>query len=368
VKPTRHDEQFDERYMTLALGLARRGLGRVWPNPAVGCVIVDANGHVAGRGWTQAGGRPHAETEALRQAGARSRGATAYVTLEPCAHHGKTPPCAQALIDAGVARVVSALEDPDGRVSGAGHAMLSAAGIAVRSKVMSAAAAEANAGFLSRVQRGRPSISLKLATTLDGKIAMSGGESRWITGERARAHTHLLRAQHDGVMIGIGTALADDPELTCRLPAIDAAPVRIVVDTMARLSPASKLACSANRLPVWLLTSKPADTGAVQAGGVKVLTVPQNGKVVDLSAAMNLLAAEGLTRILVEGGATLATALLQAHLVDRLFWYRAPSIMGEGTPAVASLGLSHLGDMPRFKHEGTIRLADDVLETYGATT
>ena len=355
--------------MTLALGLAQRGLGRVWPNPAVGCVIVDAAGHVAGRGWTQAGGRPHAETEALRQAGARARGATAYVSLEPCAHHGKTPPCAQALIEAGLARVVSAIEDPDTRVSGAGHALLKAAGIAVRTNILAARAKNANAGFFGRIGRGRPEVTLKLATTLDGKIALTGGVSRWITGERARAHAHLVRAQHDAVMIGIGTALADDPELTCRLPGIDASNlVRVVVDTKARLSPASKLGRTAATQPVWLLTSKAADTGALQQVGVKSLAVPADDKSVDLSAAMNVLAAQGLTRVLVEGGATLATSLIKANLVDRVLWYRAPLIMGEGTQAVASLDLGSLGDMPRFRHEETIRLGEDVLETYGAAT
>lgn len=369
MKPTRHDEQFDERYMTLALGLARRGLGRVWPNPAVGCVIVDADGHVAGRGWTQPGGRPHAETEALRQAGSRARGATAYVSLEPCAHHGKTPPCAQALIDAGITRVVGALEDPDPRVSGAGYAMLKAAGIVVRTNVLANTAAEANAGFFSRIQRARPLVTLKLATTLDGKIALTGGESRWITGERARAHTHLMRAQHDAVMVGIGTALADDPELTCRLPGLDASSlVRIVVDTKGRLTLASKLARTAATQPVWLLVSNAADTSVLQAASVKIIPLPGDDNGVDLSAAMKALAAEGLTRVMVEGGATLATALLKANLVDRLLWYRAPSLMGEGTPAVASLGLSRLGDMPRFRHEETIRLGEDVLETYRAAT
>ena len=361
--------QHDERYMALALGLARRGLGRVWPNPAVGCVVVDAEGHVAGRGWTQSGGRPHAETEALLQAGPRARGATAFVSLEPCAHHGKTPPCAKALVDAGVARIVSAVEDPDSRVSGAGHAMLKAAGLALRTNVLAPQAEDLNYGFFSRVKRERPEITLKLATTLDGKIALPGGESRWITGERARAHVHLLRAQHDAVMIGIGSALADDPELTCRLPGIDASSsVRIVVDTGARLSPTSKLARSAASQAVWLLTSPQADTGALRKAGVKIVQVSPCPAGLDLSAALKALADEGLTRILVEGGAALATSLLKSKLVDRLLWYRAPAVMGDGIAAIAPLGLTALGDMPRFRHEGTIRLGEDVLETYRAAT
>ena len=359
----------DERYMTLALGLARRGLGRVWPNPAVGCVIVDPAGHVVGRGWTQDGGRPHAETEALRAAGAKARGATAYASLEPCSHHGNTGPCAQALIDAGVARVVSAVEDPNPRVSGAGHAMLKAAGVALRTNLLARQAEDVNSGFFSRLKRGRPHVTLKLATTLDGKIALPAGESRWITGDRARAHVHLLRARHDAVMIGIGSALADDPELTCRLPGVDASRlVRIVADTKARLPATSKLARSAASQPVWLLTSPTADTAVLRQTGVKCIAVPQTQSGIDLSAALKALAVEGLTHVLVEGGAALAASLLKAKLVDRLLWYRAPSVMGDGVAAVASLGLTGLGDMPRFRHEETIRLGEDVLESYRAPT
>lgn len=353
--------------MALALSLARRGLGRVWPNPAVGCVIVDRDGHVAGRGWTQDGGRPHAETEALAQALGRARGATAYVSLEPCAHHGKTPPCAQALIDAGVARVVSAVDDPDTRVAGKGHAMLTAAGIAVRTGVMATQAKALNAGFFSRVVRGRPFVTLKLATTLDGKIALASGESRWITGQQARAHTHLERARHDAVLVGIGTALGDDPELTCRLPGVRAAgPVRIVVDTKGRLPVASKLAATARATPVWLLSARP--NPALDQAGVKVLHVPVGMNGVDLVAALEALGGEGLTRVLVEGGATLASALLKAGLVDRLLWYRAPSLMGEGIAAVTLDGLAALKDMPRFVREETISLGEDVLETYRPAT
>lgn len=353
--------------MALALSLARRGLGRVWPNPSVGCVIIDRDGHIAGRGRTQDGGRPHAETEALREAGARVRGATAYVSLEPCAHQGQTGPCAQALIDAGVARVVSAIEDPDPRVAGRGHAMLTAADVSVRTNVLAAQAKALNEGFISRVARGRPFVTLKLATTLDGKIALPNGESRWITGERARAHTHLERARHDAVVVGVGTALQDDPELTCRLPGVRAAgPVRIVVDSKARLPLSSKLATSAKTTPVWVLTAESADT--LQSAGVKVLRVSAAAGGLDLDAAMKALGSQGLTRVLVEGGATLASALLKLGLVDRLLWYRASSLMGEGIAAVAMDGLSSLKDMPRFVREETISLGEDVLETYRPAT
>jgi diaminohydroxyphosphoribosylaminopyrimidine deaminase / 5-amino-6-(5-phosphoribosylamino)uracil reductase len=353
--------------MALALSLARRGLGRVWPNPAVGCVAVDNDGHVVGRGWTQDGGRPHAETVALAQAGARARGATAYVSLEPCAHHGQTPPCAQALIDAGVVRVVSAVEDPDARVAGKGHAMLAAAGVSVRIGVMGSHARALNEGFFSRVVRGRPFVTLKLATTLDGKIALKNGESRWITGAEARAHTHLERSRHDAVAVGIGTVLADDPELTCRLPGVKAVgPVRIVLDTKARLPVTSQLATTARAVPVWVVSSQPC--ASLQAAGVKVLQVSATAEGVDLAASLKALAGEGLTRVLVEGGATIASALLKAGLVDRLLWYRAPSVMGEGIAAVTLAGLGSLKDMPRFVREETIRLGEDVLETYRPAT
>ncbi|MCK5275514.1 MAG: bifunctional diaminohydroxyphosphoribosylaminopyrimidine deaminase/5-amino-6-(5-phosphoribosylamino)uracil reductase RibD, partial [Alphaproteobacteria bacterium] len=217
--------------MRAALALAGRGLGRVWPNPAVGCVLVDRDGRVTGRGWTQPGGRPHAETEALARAGGAAKGATAYVTLEPCVHHGQTPPCADALIEAGVARVIAATEDPDPRVKGGGLGRLRDAGIAVEAGLLREEAELLNAGYLMRQREGRPVVTLKLATTLDGRIATHAGESRWITGEAARARGHMMRARHDAIMVGIGTALADNPTLTCRLPGLeDRSPVRIVVD------------------------------------------------------------------------------------------------------------------------------------------
>ena len=355
--------------MALALRLAQRGLGRVWPNPAVGCVIVDAAGHIVGRGWTQEGGRPHGETQALARAGGLARGASAYVSLEPCAHHGQTGPCAQALIDAGVSRVVSAVEDPDPCVSGKGHAMLVAAGLEVRTGVLQAQAKTLNEGFFSRLQIGRPMVTLKLATTLDGKIALPSGKSQWITGEVARAHVHLVRSQHDAVMVGIGSALADDPELSCRMPGVNHSRLaRIVVDSKARLPAASKMVRSADKQPVWLLSAAAKAAEALATLNVKVLPVPAGADGVDLQAALQALGHQGLTRVLVEGGAGLASSLLKSGLVDRLLWYRAPTLMGEGLSAVASLGPSGLGDLPRFDHEETIRLGEDVLETYRRAT
>ena len=358
-----------ERYMRMALHLAQRCVGDVWPNPAVGCVIVDRDGRVIGRGWTQSGGRPHAETEALRQTGGAARDATAYVTLEPCAHQGVTGPCAVALQNAGVARVVSAIEDPDPRVVGKGHAMLRAAGIDVVTGVLAKEARAANAGFLSRIERGRPSATLKLATTLDGKIALKTGESQWITNEASRRAAHLLRSRHDAVMVGIGTVLADDPELTCRLAGIERRRfVRIVADADLRLPLQSKLASSAKHDGVWVLCAADADTArqaALAKLGVRVLHVARAKDGVDLREAFESLAREGLTRVLVEGGATLAASVLRAGLVDQFVHFRAPAaIGGDGLNAIGALDLTSLKQMPRFRPADTMRLGEDVLETY----
>src|SRR5437773_406942 len=241
------------------LALARRGLGRVWPNPAVGCVIA-RDGRILGRGWTQPGGRPHAETEALARAGAAAHGATAYVSLEPCCHVGRTPPCADALIAAGLSRVVVALEDPDPRVAGGGLARVRAAGIAVEAGLCAAEAAEINAGFFQRVRLGRPLVTLKLATSLDGRIATASGESRWITGPAARERAHLLRAAHDAILVGTDTVIADDPQLTCRLPGLaDHSPVRVVIDRQLRIPLDGQVFADARRIPSWAVTLASAD-------------------------------------------------------------------------------------------------------------
>lgn len=355
--------------MRAALGLARRGLGNVWPNPAVGCVIVQG-GRVVGRGWTQPGGRPHAETEALAMAGAAARGATAYVTLEPCSHHGKTPPCAEALIQAGIARVVAAIEDTDPRVSGQGFEMLRAAGIEVKTGVCAEEARELNAGFFLRQREGRPLVTLKLATTLDGRIATHSGESKWITGSAARQAGHLLRAENDVIMVGSGTALADDPELTCRLPGLEErSPVRVVVDGRLRLPLTSKVVSTASEIPTWLLTLEGGDIeriAAYQDAGVDVVEVAENpDHSVDLSAALVALAESGVTRVLVEGGAHLAAGLLRAGLVDRLVWFRAARMMGgDGLPAAVGFGIDHLVQTPHFNRLATVPVGDDVMEIY----
>jgi diaminohydroxyphosphoribosylaminopyrimidine deaminase/5-amino-6-(5-phosphoribosylamino)uracil reductase len=364
--------------MRAALALAARGLGRVAPNPAVGCVLVrpdptageaEGQGVVVGRGWTQAGGRPHAETEALRRAGASARGTTAYVSLEPCAHHGKTPPCAEALVAAGIARAVIAVEDPDPRVAGRGIERLRAAGIEVEVGLCREQAAELNAGFFLRLRAGRPLVTLKLATTLDGRIATREGDSRWITGEAARARVQALRARHDAVMVGSGTALADDPELTCRLPGhAGPQPVRIVLDRRLRLPAGSRLAQSVAMGPVWVVTetgTDPARKKALAERGVEVIELPAGGRNADIGAALRLLGERGLTRVLVEGGGEIATALLRARLADRVVWFRAPSVIGaDGRPATGDLGVGRLDQAPVLISEGIESVGADVLETF----
>lgn len=342
----------DRRFMALALALGARGLGQVWPNPAVGCVIVQGD-RIVGRGWTQAGGRPHAETVALAQAGAAARGATVYVSLEPCAHHGKTPPCAEALVAVGVTRVVSALEDPDPRVAGRGHAMLRAAGITVDVGEGAAAAERTQRGFLSRVRRGRPMVTLKLAASLDGRIATAAGESRWITGPEARRMVHQLRATHDAVLIGAGTARADDPLLTVRDMGPVRQPVRIVAARGLDLPLTGALARSAHEAPLWLLhgpLADPARRTAWEAAGAELIEVDETEHGLDMAAALVALGDRGLTRLFCEGGGQLAAALLGAGLVDDLALFHAGLALGaDGRPAAAALGLAALADAPRFR-------------------
>jgi diaminohydroxyphosphoribosylaminopyrimidine deaminase/5-amino-6-(5-phosphoribosylamino)uracil reductase len=353
----------DTDHMAHALRLAARGLGNTWPNPAVGCVIVK-DSVVVGRGWTQPGGRPHAEVRALLQAGPQAEGATAYVTLEPCAHHGHTPPCAEALIAARVARVVTSLTDPDPRVSGKGHAMLRGAGIAVTEGVLSEQATRLNAGFLKRVTHGLPFVTLKLAATLDGRIATATGESRWITGAAARRKVHALRLSHDAVMVGSGTALADDPDLTVREMGTSRQPVRILVDRALRHAPTSRLGRSAKDNPVWVLHGTSASAPARQVWhdtGATLIEVPEHDARLDLTAALRSLADKGLTRILGEGGSTLAAALIRAGLVDDLALFSGGLLIGaEGHPALGPLQLTALADGPRPALIETQQLGPDL--------
>ncbi|MDH2327540.1 bifunctional diaminohydroxyphosphoribosylaminopyrimidine deaminase/5-amino-6-(5-phosphoribosylamino)uracil reductase RibD [Cereibacter sp. SYSU M97828] len=351
--------------MRHALGLARRGLGNVWPNPTVGCVIV-AGGRVVGRGWTQPGGRPHGEVRALMQAGDLARGATAYVTLEPCAHYGKTPPCANALVAAGVARVVSAATDPDPRVAGKGHAILRDAGIEVTEGVLGDAARELNAGFLKRMTRGLPLVTLKLAATLDGRIATASGESRWITGPEARRAVHAMRLTHDAVMVGAGTALADDPDLTVREMGAPRQPLRVLLDSNLRHSPQSRLGRTAAQHPVWIFHAGAAPAAARNAwreAGARLFELGETR--VPLRDALHGLAAEGVTRVLSEGGATMAAALLREELVDELAVFSAGKIIGgDGVPAIAPMALAHLAEAPRFRLQQVQTMGGDILSRW----
>ena len=344
--------------MRAALSLARRGLGRVAPNPAVGCVIV-AGGRLVGRGWTQPGGRPHAEASALAQAGSAAAGATAYVTLEPCAHYGLTPPCAKTLVEAGIARVVSTIEDPDPRVAGKGFAILREAGVDVVTGVLADEAETVNEGFLKRQRRGLPFVSLKLASTMDGRIATSSGESQWITGPRSRAFVHLMRAEADAILVGAGTARADDPSLDVRLAGLETrSPIRVVIDTRLELPPDCRLAASGGA-PVIR-----AHHEAVSAPGAwgELLPCPAgpDGRL-DLEALLRRLADRGVTRLFSEGGGAMAAGLLKAALVDEIVWATAGKVIGgDGWPAVDALGLGALADAPGFVLQRERRIGEDL--------
>jgi diaminohydroxyphosphoribosylaminopyrimidine deaminase / 5-amino-6-(5-phosphoribosylamino)uracil reductase len=358
----------DRRFMTLALTLGRRGLGRTWPNPAVGAVLVK-DGIIIGRGWTQAGGRPHAEIEALRRAGEGARGATLYVTLEPCSHHGKSPPCADAIIAAGLARVVSALEDPNPKVAGAGHARLRAAGIAVDIGTGAEEARRDHAGHIRRVCDGRPHVVLKLAISADGKAAGRGRRPMAITGAEAHDRVHLIRAQSDAIMVGIGTALADDPMLTCRLPGMEKnSPVRVVLDSGLRLPPNSRLAQTAREVPVWVIAGTQAPRAAeetLSASGAIVLRAPDHGGRLDLPASLGIMAERGMTRVMVEGGPIVAAAFLSADLVDEAMLFRSAKVVGaEGIDALDGLPLTALTQSPRLARVASEALGADICESF----
>lgn len=359
----------DLGYMKNALALASRGLGTTAPNPSVGCVIVN-DGVVVGRGWTQPGGRPHAETEALSIAGSAAKGATAYVSLEPCCHQGQTPPCTNALIESGVARVVIASSDPDKRVDGGGISALKAAGVDVDSGVLSDDASALNTGFFKVSREKLPFVALKSATSLDGRIALENGESQWITGEGARSYGHLLRSQYDAVMVGSGTVDADDPSLTCRLPGIEVGspyqPVRVVLDRRLRIAETSKLVSSAKITPTWILTGPSAEKSKVDALkrlGVEVFTVTETSDTSFARGALLLLAERGVTRVLIEGGGQIAASFLSAGLVDRIYSFRAPIVIGgDGRDGIGALDLSRLSDAPVFERTDIRVFGSDTFE------
>ncbi|MBP2426276.1 bifunctional diaminohydroxyphosphoribosylaminopyrimidine deaminase/5-amino-6-(5-phosphoribosylamino)uracil reductase RibD [Bradyrhizobium elkanii] len=359
----------DLRFMQLALALGRRGLGRTWPNPAVGAVIVK-DGVIVGRGWTQAGGRPHAEVEALRRAGDAARGATLYVTLEPCSHFGRSPPCADAVVAAGLARVVSAIEDPNPEVAGQGHAKLRAAGIAVDVGLCAAEAARDHAGHFRRIRDKRPHVILKLAVSADDKIAASGHKPVAISGEAARTRVHLLRAQSDAILVGIGTVKADDPLLTCRLPGMAArSPVCLVLDRALRISGDSRLVHSARETPLWVLTSDMAEAPAavkLGAAGAQVIRVTASApQGLDLPSVLHALAEKGISRLLVEGGSRVANSFVAGGLVDEIWLLRGPDAIGAGgVPALDAMPLDAITQSPAFRLRASETLGEDVLTIY----
>jgi len=363
ARPKSVSNSLHDPWMARAIALARQGLGRTSPNPAVGAVVVK-NGRVVGEGWTRPAGGPHAEIVALRQAGRGAKGATLYVTLEPCAHHGRTPPCTQAVIAAEVARVVVGVGDPNPRVRGRGLRALAAAGIAVNTGILAEEAGAVSAWFRHYIVRGRPYVLLKLAASIDGRIATARGESRWISGPAARRWVHELRNQVDAVMVGSGTVLADDPALTCRMRG-GRDPLRVVVDGRLRISPRARIVRQRSRAATLIavtVSAPPARVRALARAGAEVMVVPgRRGKVL-LASLLRELAARGVVSVLIEGGGELAAAALRAQLVDRLLVVTAPMVIGgDGRPMLGSLGLGRLANAPRIVDERTSRLGPDLL-------
>lgn len=361
----------DRRFMDLALTLGRRGLGRTYPNPAVGAVVVK-DGVIVGRGWTQPGGRPHAEPVALKQAGDAARGATLYVTLEPCSHLGKSPPCADAIIAAGITRVVSAIEDPNPEVAGQGHARLRAAGIAVAVGLGEEEAARTHAGHFRRIRERRPHVILKLAVSSDDKIGAAGHKPVAISGEAAKARMHLLRAQCDAILVGIGTVLADDPMLTCRLPGMESrSPVRVVLDRALRIPRESRLVQSARSTPLWVVTTELAEAPAAAilgAEGAQVIRVASTPSGLDLPQALHALAQRGITRLLVEGGARVASSFVAGNLADEIWLLRAADPIGaDGIPALNALPLAAITESPALSVRASEMLGFDCLTVYERT-
>ena len=352
----------DECFMRLAIALGERNLGLTWPNPSVGSVLVDESGEapvIIAQGATQPGGRPHAERVALAAAGERARGATLYVSLEPCSHHGRTTPCADAVVESGVVRVVSAIEDPDSRVAGLGHARLREAGIAVTVGCLAKEARRAHIGHITRVTRGRPSVTVKLARSTEGFAGSRHGPRLMLTGEIANAKVHLMRAHADAIMVGIGTVLADDPLLNVRLPGLEArSPIRIVVDSRLRIPADARVVTGAREIPTWIVTTVDAPVEAekaLTAQGVEVLRVSGdgNGRVV-LPEALALLATRGITRVFCEGGPALADALAEADLVDELVLITGRPARGQGDVPALGLALQDRMDLLDFRAEEQI--------------
>lgn len=357
----------DARYMALALALGRRGLGNTWPNPAVGAVIVK-DGVVVGRGWTQAGGRPHAEVEALRHAKKAARGGTLYVTLEPCSHEGKSPPCADAVIKAGIKRVVSALEDPNPEVAGQGHERLRAKGIAVDVGLAADVARWAHAGHIMRVSEGRPHVTLKLAISADGKVGAAGRKPVAITGDVARERVFQMRAQSDAILVGIGTVLADNPQLTCRLPGMEErSPIRVVLDPKLQLPMASALVATVRERPTWVFCARSTSDIAqeiLEQKGCRVFRVDDDQGKLDLDGVLKTLAEEGISRLMVEGGPTVAVSFVAADKVDEAALIYSDKLIGDdGIPPLEGMMLDVLTE--RLHARGSEKLGADTLESYG---
>ncbi len=364
--PPPADPALDRRFMELALALGGRGLGNTWPNPAVGAVVVK-DGLILGRGWTQPGGRPHAETEALKRAGRAARGATMYVTLEPCSHQGKTPPCADAIIRAGIARVVSALEDPNPEVAGQGHAKLRERGVAVEIGLGTEVAARQHAGHIRRIRDHRPHVMLKLALSADGKAGAAGRKPVAITGEEARQWVFRMRARSDAILVGIGTVMSDDPALTCRLPGMaERSPVRVVLDARLKVPMPSGVVATARGTRTWVFGAPDASRIAedvLRQKGVEVFRVKAANGRLDLAEVLKVLADRGITRLMVEGGPTVAASFVRADLVDEAALFRAPKDIGaDGTDALDGLPLTALTD--RLKPLASEQVGVDTLNLY----
>jgi diaminohydroxyphosphoribosylaminopyrimidine deaminase / 5-amino-6-(5-phosphoribosylamino)uracil reductase len=352
----------DERFMREALALAEERVGLTSPNPAVGCVLV-RGGRIVGRGATAPGGRPHGEVQALKQAGARARGATAYVTFEPCAHHGQTPPCARTLVEAGITRAVVATIDPYPPVRGRGIALLKKAGIATTIGVLEAEARRVNEGFITRVMRKRPFGLLKLAMSIDGRIATEGGDSKWISSEESRAIVHRWRRECDAVLVGAGTVLADNPRLTCRAPG-GRDPVRVIVDARLRTSPNARMFFMRSKASTIIVTTVANLREAnlrYRNPGVESLAMPDLAGEIDLAALMAEFARRGWNKVLIEGGARTAASVLAAGIVDRIAFFVAPRIIGGGTPAVEGLGYTRVRDSISVENLSVKRVGSDLL-------
>ncbi len=345
----------DTRHMARALQLAARGLYTCDPNPRVGCVLVKG-GTVIGEGWHVRAGEPHAEVLALRAAGEAARGATAYVSLEPCAHHGRTPPCGEALIAAGISRVVAAMEDPNPQVAGRGLWMLHEAGIAVESKLLRSQAEALNPGFIKRMRTGRPLVRCKLAMSLDGRTAMASGESQWISGSAARADVHRLRARSSALLTGIGTVLSDDPSLNARLDTDEAVqqPLRVVLDSQLRMPTDARMLSLPGRTLVCCMEAADVEKIVMLTDvGAEVHCLPVENGLVSLPALLDFLAGEGVNEVTVEAGAILNGALLQAGLVDEVIVYLAPLLMGD-----AARGLFHLPGLEKMAQRIELKIVD----------